>query len=97
MPKGVRIGGYKMADYCRDCSIAIFGRDFRDMANLMPQEGYSNEKGNKKGALVLCECCGPTIVDINGRRIDGQSFFPTCSCQEFTRTHPEGIKENEPQ
>lgn len=85
-----------MADFCRDCSIAMFGRDFRDHAQLMPAENYSNVKGKEAGALVLCECCGPICVDINGRRIDGQSFHPECSCQEFTRTHSKvKAKENE--
>ena len=73
----------KMADFCRDCSIAIWGKDFRDMAQLMPQEGYSNEPGNEAGALVLCECCGPIIVDINGRRLDGQEFHKECHCREL--------------
>lgn len=78
-----------MADFCRDCSIAMFGRDFRDFASLMKPEGYSNEPGKEAGALVLCECCGPIIVDINGRRIDGQTFHSECSCQEFTKSHKE--------
>ena len=76
-----------MADFCRDCSIANFGRDFRDFANKMPHEGYSNEPGKSMGALVLCECCGPVVVDINGRRLQGQEFCKECSCAIFTAKH----------
>lgn len=72
-----------MADYCRDCSIAMFGRDFRDMAQLLPSEAYKDGTG----ALVLCECCGPIVVDINGRRIDGQEFHKSCSCADFTKAN----------
>lgn len=72
-----------MAEFCRDCSIAMFGSDYRDFAQLMKPEAYSNEKGKECGALVLCECCGPIIVDINGRRIDGQTFHKDCSCQDM--------------
>lgn len=71
-----------MADFCRDCSLAMFGFDSRDLAELLPAEGYSNVKGNESGALVLCECCGPIIVDINGRRFDGQELHPNCDCVE---------------
>lgn len=69
--------------YCRDCSIAHFGRDLRTFAQRMPQEGYSNETG----ALIHCSCCGVVSVDINGRRLDNQPYHPSCSCQEFTKRH----------
>lgn len=52
-----------MADFCKQCSKLIFGRDHKDFANLMPPDKYTLTEG----ALVLCEQCGPTTVDIEGR------------------------------
>lgn len=72
-----------MADFCRDCSIAMFGSDYRDFAQLLPSGAYSTEKGKESGALALCECCGPIVVDINGRRLDGQDFYKECMCQKM--------------
>lgn len=80
-----------MAGFCRDCSISGFGFDARDFAQLLESAAYSNEKGNESGALVLCECCGPIVVDINGRRIDGQEYHPECHCSEFVG-HFEKVK-----
>jgi len=68
----------KMKGHCRDCSIALFGIDRRDFAQMMPDEGY----GNGSGPLVKCECCGPMAVDINGRRI-GEPFHESCHCREM--------------
>lgn len=82
-----------MSEFCRDCSIATFGSDFREFAQLLPPEAYCNEKGKEMGALVLCECCGPVVVDINGRRIDGQEFLESCSCQMMGARHGEMTKD----
>jgi hypothetical protein len=43
-----------MADFCKQCSLEIFGEDFKDMAGMAP-EGQS--------ASVLCEGCGGTQVN----------------------------------
>ena len=52
-----------MADFCRDCSIELFGEDFKDLANLLPAEKYTADTG----ASALCEGCGGFIsVDIDG-------------------------------
>ncbi len=52
-----------MADFCKQCSIANFGKDFGDLAQLSTREDTA------KGmfAVVLCEGCGPTSVDHEGR------------------------------
>ena len=53
-----------MADFCKQCSIEIFGEDSKDLANLRKEtllEGY--------GLLVLCEGCGFTMVDNDGKCI----------------------------
>lgn len=33
-------------------------------------------------ALALCECCGPVVVDIDGKRMPGQEFNKGCKCAE---------------
>ena len=54
-----------MADFCKQCSIDLFGQDFHDM------KGLSTEEDTKKGlfAVVLCEGCGPCQVDHEGNCI----------------------------
>lgn len=51
-----------MADFCKQCSIDVFGKDFGDMANLGPE----GELGEGEGWVCLCEDCGPTIVAQDG-------------------------------
>lgn len=65
-----------MADFCRDCSIAMFGEDTKDLAKLMREESYTSERG----AIALCECCGPIVVDFEGKRMS--SFAEHCKCAE---------------
>lgn len=64
-----------MAEFCKECSIAHFGQDHKDFANLFEPEEYTDEEG----ALVLCECCGPIVVDINGKRMT-DDFGKNCDC-----------------
>lgn len=53
-----------MADFCKQCSESLFGRDFGDLKGLggpnaeplKPDEGYP----------AICEGCGPTLVDAEG-------------------------------
>lgn len=54
-----------MADYCKQCSINIFNKDYGDLANLTTKE--EQEKG--LFALVICEGCGAIQVDIEGNCI----------------------------
>lgn len=46
-----------MADFCKQCSIELFDRDFKDMSSLC---------GPDEIALVLCEGCGQCWVDSDG-------------------------------
>lgn len=46
-----------MADFCKQCSIEIFGEDTGDLLGLC-QEGET--------VADLCEGCGPTRVDPTG-------------------------------
>lgn len=57
-----------MADFCKECSERMFGKDFGDLANLLPPEMYTHEIG----AGALCEGCGYIVVDIHGRRMDDE-------------------------
>lgn len=53
-----------MADFCKQCSINLFGEDFKELAGL----GKPGTKLNAgEGFPALCEGCGPTIVDHDGK------------------------------
>ena len=51
-----------MADFCQQCSIALFGEDLRDLAGIVTAEDLANG-----GCWVICEGCGATTVDTEGR------------------------------
>jgi len=51
-----------MADFCKQCSIDMFGEDFGDLANLGPAE----ELGEGEGWSALCETCGGIVVSQEG-------------------------------
>lgn len=44
-----------MADFCKQCSIALFGEDTGDLANLGP----AGELGPGEGWAAICEDCRP--------------------------------------
>lgn len=46
-----------MADFCQQCSTAIFGEDYGDMAGIATGDTIRG---------VICEGCGPTYVDAAG-------------------------------
>jgi hypothetical protein len=50
-----------VADFCKKCSIQIFGEDYGDMKGLCKED---------ECAAVLCEGCGFIYVDCNGEKID---------------------------
>lgn len=54
-----------MADFCKECSIKIFGKDFRDMVGLSTRE----DTINKIYAPAFCEECGPILVDHWGTKV----------------------------
>lgn len=51
-----------MADFCRECSIELFDKDFHDLANLSTEQQTKDELY----VLALCEGCGPIQVDHTG-------------------------------
>lgn len=58
-----------MADFCKQCSLDIWGEDFGDMANI------SKPEDTVKGlyASVICEDCGIIQVDHEGNCITHES------------------------
>lgn len=51
-----------MADFCKQCSIDIFGEDFGDLKGI----GDGTPLAPGMGWLALCEDCGDAIVDDEG-------------------------------
>ena len=51
-----------MADFCKQCSLEIFGEDFKDLSNI------SDEGETELGRfpIVICEGCGVTQVNHEG-------------------------------
>ena len=55
-----------MADFCKQCSIKLFGEDFGDFKGITEQADW--EAG--MACIVLCEGCGGLIqVDPEGSRV----------------------------
>lgn len=52
-----------MADFCKHCSIELFGEDSKDLSDLGSERG-TLEDGY--GWRALCESCGPILVDDDG-------------------------------
>lgn len=56
-----------MADFCKECSIEMFGKDFRELAGITTED---DEKNNLY-ATVICEGCGYIQVDKDGVAVNG--------------------------
>ena len=50
-----------MADFCKDCSLKMFGEDFRELAGLCKED---------ECCVALCEGCGFIYVDFEGKKIE---------------------------
>lgn len=61
-----------MADFCKQCSINIFGEDFGELAEITTDEDIAEGKY----AIVLCEDCGLTQV------LPGGSCIVNCMKKE---------------
>ena len=55
----------KMADFCNQCSMDMFGEELGDLKNITSSEDFDNGKA----AVVICEGCGFIQVDPIGRCI----------------------------
>lgn len=49
-----------MADFCKQCNLELFDLNESDFGP------YEEIQETGVGYIVLCESCGPTIVDHNG-------------------------------
>jgi hypothetical protein len=56
-----------MADFCAQCSIDMFGKDYGDLRGITTSEDV--EAGLY--AVVICEGCGHIQVDVDGHCITG--------------------------
>lgn len=54
-----------MSDFCQQCSLETFGKDCGDLAGLTKPEAWAEDLAN----VVICEGCGITQVDPEGRCI----------------------------
>lgn len=52
-----------MSDFCKQCSLELFGQDFRDLANLLTEE----QEHQGLLANVICERCGFIQVNSAGQ------------------------------
>ena len=55
-----------MADFCKQCSLEIFGFDNQDLAGLNPEISLKEDEG----FVVICEGCGATLVNHEGECIN---------------------------
>ena len=70
-----------MADFCKQCSIDIFGEDFGELANLTKPETWKEGKA----AVVICEGCGPCQVAPDG----------TCLSVDCLKEHGKALKDED--
>jgi hypothetical protein len=61
-----------MADFCKQCSIEIFGKDYKELAGL----GDGTPLLEGQGWSALCEDCGFIVVND-----EGECITPICSKQ----------------
>jgi len=54
-----------VADFCMQCSIKYLGEDFGDLRGLGSKDSPPLKPG--EGWIALCEGCGATLVDDEGR------------------------------
>jgi len=54
-----------MADFCKQCSIRIFGKDFGDLKGITKKEDFEKDLA----CIVICEGCVTIQVDPEGNCI----------------------------
>ena len=54
-----------MSSFCGQCSIEVFGEDFKELAGITTPEEFSKGLARK----ALCESCGLISVDPDGYRV----------------------------
>jgi len=58
-----------MAEFCRQCSIRNFQEDYKDFAGIAQNVGAAH-------VHVLCEGCGPCLVNNDGACVSHGEDFP---------------------
>ena len=58
-----------MADFCKDCSISMFGKDHRDLADITAKESDAHGLAS----VVICEGCG--VIQVNS---EGECLSDDC-------------------
>jgi hypothetical protein len=76
-----------MADFCRDCSLEMFDKDFRDLACL--GDGSKLQPG--MGWHCICEGCGFILVDDDGVCIDGRCIRHGWAHIKYADTIPDEL------
>lgn len=54
-----------MAEFCKQCSIELFGEDYKELKDITSQKDWEDGKA----CVVICEGCGFIQVDPKGRCI----------------------------
>lgn len=70
-----------MADFCKQCSIELFGEDCKELAGL-GEPLTEEELKQGYGFPALCEGCGCCLVDNEGVCLGGE-------CCSHTNVHKE--------
>jgi len=69
-----------MADFCKKCSIDMWGRDTKDLADLITPE----QAADGFAATGICEGCGSVYFDIGGNAVT-----PSEDYSQWLKVHPE--------
>jgi hypothetical protein len=71
-----------LASFCKQCSEELWGEDSKDLAACAEREPVQYER-----LYTLCEDCGPTVVDRDGKCIGAcqkrHGSVPVQTMQEF--------------
>jgi hypothetical protein len=62
-----------MADFCKACSIELFGEDNGDLANITTEQSWEDGFA----VTVICEGCGAIQVDPKGNCVSSD-----CLCKD---------------
>lgn len=60
-----------MADFCKQCSINMFGEDFKELARISEPGQFAD---------VICEGCGWTTVNHNGECVSSTCLEKHLTC-----------------
>lgn len=76
-----------MADFCKEHSIEMWGKDTQDLAGVSTEA----DTAHKKYAKVICESCGVILVDHTGTAV---YFLQEPTHHSLPRHHEQFKQEN---